>query len=433
MIHAEVHLWGTRIGAVSLPREGDSAAVFEYDENFISAAKDIEPAPLKMKRRPGLFSFPEDSLRTFHRLPGLLVDSLPDKFGTSLLNRWFAETGRNPESLSIIERLLYMADRGMGALSYQPSRNFIEDSPIHELDMEDLGRLANMVLKRDTKLQLAGRRGQTALDLIRVGTSAGGARAKALVAEDSLGKFKPGHVIYPDPHRYWLLKFDGDSPDPPGMTTVEYIYSIIAKRCGINMPECRLLERYGQRHFMIERFDRKSDDSRTEKLHYASWCGIAHAHRDWPGAYGYEQLALTAHQLALPYTDMEEIFRRTVYNIVGVNNDDHTKNTGFLMSRRGEWRLSPAFDLTYAWDMKGKWTKGHQSSLGGKTVSHTIEDLKNFASHCDVSKRDAVQIIRTVRAAFAEWGALSAEYEVPKELTETITYKLNEISRHLDA
>ena len=209
MIHAEVHLWGTRIGAVSLPREGDPAAVFEYDETFISAAKDIEPAPLKMKRRPGLFSFPEDSLRTFHGLPGLLVDSLPDKFGTSLLNRWFAETGKNPESLNIIERLLYMADRGMGALSYQPSRSFIEDSPIHELDMEDLGRLANMVLKRDTKLQLAGRRGQAALDLIRVGTSAGGARAKALVAEDSLGKFKPGHVIYPDPHRYWLLKFDG--------------------------------------------------------------------------------------------------------------------------------------------------------------------------------------------------------------------------------
>ena len=444
MTTAEVLLWGTRIGAVSLPEEDSSAAVFEYDKEFATEAVGIEPAPLMMPRRREIYSFPENSIRTFQGLPGLLVDSLPDKFGTSLLNRWFAETGRNPEDINIVERLLYMADRGMGALSFEPSRNITDEVPHSSgLNIEDLALLANLVLKRDKKQFFSDENSsdsQTALNLIQVGTSAGGARAKALVSEDAHGEFKPGHIIYPEPHRYWLLKFDGiennsdrDGSDPPGMTTLEYIYSILAERSGINMPACRLLERGNQRHFMIERFDRINRESRTEKVHYTSWCGMAHAHRDWPGAYAYEQLAMRAHQLKLPYTDMEEIFRRAVYNIVGVNNDDHTKNTGFLMDRRGNWRLSPAFDLVYAYDPAAKWTRGHQSSLNGKTSEHNIEDLKSFASHCDVTGRDAVRIIRTVREAFSGWEKLTADFDVPLSLRETVTAMLNRVNGELDS
>ncbi len=444
MTHAEILLWGTRIGAVSLPREDRPETVFEYDEKFVTGAAGIEPAPLMMPRRRGLYSFAGNSIRTFQGLPGLLADSLPDKFGTSLLNRWFTETGRNPEEINIIERLLYMADRGMGALTFEPSRTITDKKRLSTgLNIDDLAYLANLVLKRDDKRLIPDENSgdsQNALNLIQVGTSAGGARAKALVAEDEQGDFKPGHVVYPEPHRYWLLKFDGiennsdrGGSDPPGMTTIEYIYSIIAKRSGIDIPECRLLERSNQRHFMIERFDRITGETRTEKIHYTSWCGMAHAHRDWPGAYAYEQLALTAHELKLPYTDMEEIFRRAVYNIIGVNNDDHTKNTGFLMDRQGNWRLSPAFDMVYACDPAGKWTRGHQSSLNGKTSQHEIKDLKKFAAHCDVSARDALRIIETVREAFSGWKKLAADFEVPVALRDTVTAMLNQISRELES
>ena len=451
MTTAEVHLWGRRIGAVSIDRYSSPAASFEYDGDFVDSGVGIEPAPLKMKRRRRIYSFPDDSPRTFQGLPGMLVDSLPDKFGTSLLDRWFAEQGKNPADINIVERLLYMADRGMGALSFQPSRNFPGADESSALNINDLGYLANLVIRRDDSLQGELRdmgRSGAALDLIRVGTSAGGARAKAVLAETPEGEFFPGHRIYPVPHRYWLLKFDGidensdrDAADPPGMTVVEYIYSLIAKRGGIDMTECRLLEIEGKRHFMIERFDRSgpgaqgaqgAQGSETKRIHYASWCGIAHAHRDWPGAHGYEQLALTGRQLHLSHIDMEQMFRRGVYNIVGVNHDDHSKNFGFLMNRKGEWRLAPAFDLTYACDPAGMWTREHQTSLNGRTSGHSADDLKAFARHCSLTNRDARRIIDEVRSAFAEWPRLSREFEVPVRTAKTISRMLGETARGLD-
>ena len=200
MTTAEVHLWGRRIGAVSIDRESSPAASFEYDGDFVDSGVGIEPAPLKMKRRRRIYSFPDDSPRTFRGLPGMLVDFLPDKFGTSLLDRWFAEQGKNPADINIVERLLYIADRGMGALSFQPSRNFPGDDESSALNINDLGYLADLVIRRDDslegELQDMGRSG-AALDLIRVGTSAGGARAKAVLAETPDGEFLPGHRIYP--------------------------------------------------------------------------------------------------------------------------------------------------------------------------------------------------------------------------------------------
>lgn len=446
MIHAEIWLWNSRIGVISMGQNGRRGALFEYDGDFVDRGEDIEPAPLKMPRRPGVYSFEQESERTFQGLPGMFVDSLPDRFGTSLLDRWFTEQGRDPRNINVVERLLYIADRGMGALTFRPARNLISSEKKTggtALDLNDLSELADAVLRRDESLHEALERtesSQTALDLIRVGTSAGGARAKAVVAEAPDGIFLPGHTILGTPHRYWLLKFDGilenadrDGVDPPGMTAVEYAYSLIAKKTGIQMPETRLREDGKRRHFLIERFDRINTDGKTDRLHYASWCGLDHVHRDWPGAYGYEQLALACRRLGLPHEDMEELFRRAVYNIVGVNHDDHCKNFGFLMNRRGEWRLSPAFDLTYAYDPTGKWTQEHQTALNGKTTAHSVDDLLTFASHCDLTVRDARHIIERTRDAFAEWQILAAELNIPQRTAETITFMQNKVAEGLDS
>lgn len=443
MTTAEVLLWGTRIGAVGFRKDSTTAAVFEYDRAFTDSATGVEPSPILMPRKSGRYAFPEASQRTFRGLPGMLVDSLPDKFGTSLLDRWLVETDRDPKDINIVERLLYMADRAMGALTFKPVRELIETPDTSVLDISHLTELANAVVTRNESLHEAlesTENAQTALNLIRVGTSAGGARAKAIVTETPAGDFLPGHEIHKTPHQYWLLKFDGiegnadrDDEDPPGMTTVEYIYSLFARRAGIHMPDTRLLEVGNRRHFMIERFDRIVTEEKTDRLHYASWCGMAHAHRDWPGAYGYEQLALLCRQLGLPHEDMEELYRRAVYNVVGVNHDDHTKNFGFLMNRRGEWRLSPAFDLTYACDPTGRWTRTHQTAMNGKTSDFTTADLISFASHCNISDRDAARIISRVREAFTGWDALFREYEVPVETAETITGMLAETSRRLES
>ncbi len=445
MIHAEVLLWGSRIGALTLRQDSPGVAVFEYDPVFVSGAQGIEPSPLSMKRRQGLFSFPEESLRTFHGLPGMFVDCLPDKFGTSLLDRWFAENGRNPAEVNIIERLLYMADRAMGALTFRPARNLVEPPEMSVLNLVDLAELANAAVSRDEAIHEALKHSestQTALDLIRVGTSAGGARAKALIAEDTEGSFYPGHIVYETPHRYWLMKFGGvtdnadrDGSDPPGMTAVEYVYSLIARDAGIRMPDTRLLESGSRRHFLIERFDRIPSENpavhRTDRLHFSSWCGIAHAHRDWPGAYSYEQLALVCRQLGLPHEDLEQLYRRAVYNIIGVNHDDHTKNFGFLMNRQGQWRLSPAFDLTYACDPTGRWTNTHQTALNGKTSGHNRQDLKAFASHCSLTGRDAEKIISEVLEAFSFWGNLADEYSVPAATVETVTVMQRRVAKEL--
>ncbi len=446
MIHAEVWLWNSRIGVVGMGRDGRRGALFEYDQQFVEGAKGIEPAPLKMPRRSGVYSFERESERTFRGLPGMFVDSLPDKFGTSLLDRWFTEQGRNPADINVVERLLYIADRGMGALTYRPARNLV---PLEKkagrtaLDLGDLAALADAVLKKNESFHEAlskAESSQAALDLIRVGTSAGGARAKAVVAESPEGVFIPGHTVQEKPYRYWLLKFDGitgnadrDGGDPPGMTLVEYAYSRIARKAGINLPETRLAEDGERRHFLIERFDRINTGEKTDRLHYASWCGLDHAHRDWPGAYGYEQLALACRRLGLSHEDMEQLFLRAVYNIVGVNHDDHSKNFGFLMDRRGEWRLSPAFDLTYSCDPAGRWTKEHQTALNGKTAGHSMNDLLAFASHCDLTARDARLNIERIRDAFSEWPSLASELDIPRRTADTITLMLGKTAEGLDA
>lgn len=431
---ATVHLWGVMIGAVSYAPGGSDVAVFEYHPDFLDSAREV--APLMMPLRAGTFSFPNISKRTFKGLPGMLSDSLPDKFGNQLVDKHLANRGIPSEKITAMDRLHYVGARAMGALEYRPAQDFdLSSGPQGGiLDLTELTELVNLTLSRTQELEARlqnAKTQQVAFDLLSVGTSAGGARAKALIALDPQDRPKVGHIDHGADHSYWILKFDGidenkdrDRGDPPGTTVLEYIYSRIANQCAIDLPKCRLLELGEQRHFLIERFDRVLRKDKLSKVHYTSWCGMAHAHRDQTAAYSYEQLILTMRQLRLPQKDLTELFRRAVFNVIGRNQDDHTKNFGFTMSREGEWSLSPAFDLTYSFDPTGQWTKTHQISLGGKGNGFVRDDLIAFGRTCDVSPREANEIVDGTREAFSTFSKLATEYELPPNLKKTVQSQL---------
>ncbi|MDC9724764.1 MAG: HipA domain-containing protein [Gammaproteobacteria bacterium] len=299
--------------------------------------------------------------------------------------------------------------------------------------MHTLAEFAACVVSRDSKRReqlLSAENRSQALRLIRIGSSAGGARSKALVARSIDGVLKDGTENYGVDHRYYLLKFDSennqdrDHRDPKGMTRVEYIYSKFARECQIDIPETDYIADGEDFHYLIERFDLINNAGRLEKLHYASWSGLNHAHRDATGAYGYEQLIMTAKMIGLGQSALTEIFKRAVFNIVGRNQDDHTKNFGFLMNKAGEWSLAPAFDLTYAFDPQGKWTQGHQIKLSGKQSDFVRDDLLKFGEYCNLNKRKVSMIIERTIAAFQQFESQARELGVSDILLHTVRENL---------
>ena len=360
---AKVQLWGRTIGAVSL-EEGRNVAAFEYDSQF--ARSGIQLSPLVMPLSGQVHQFPELPRNTFHGLPGLLADSLPDKFGNALIDAWLATQGRSPESFSAVERLCYTGTRGMGALEFAPVLG-PKQRKASKLEVDALVRLAGEVLTYRGELQghlHAAGKAKALRDILTVGTSAGGARAKAVIAwNPQTHEVRSGQIAAGDGFEYWLLKFDGvdgnrdkERDDPKGYGAVEFAYHRMAEAAGITMSECRLLEENGRRHFMTRRFDRLAGG---QKLHLQSLCALAHFDFNQAGAYGYEQALLAIRRLQLPMAAVEEQFRRMVFNLVARNQDDHVKNIAFLMNPLGEWSLAPAFDVTYSFNPAGAWT-GYQ-------------------------------------------------------------------------
>ncbi|NKQ40838.1 MAG: type II toxin-antitoxin system HipA family toxin [Sulfurovum sp.] len=422
----EIKLWGTAVGYLGYDGQSN-VTVFEYEPQFALSA--IQISPLKMPYPPYRHQFHEISFRSFKGVSGLFADSLPDKFGSQLIDQFMAQKHINMQDVTTLDRLLYIGNKGMGALEYYPLE-FEENATTHKaLDIAALFALAELVLNKKEMLQKNLEEAQNkedALNLIRVGSSAGGARSKALVAMKDDGKLYDGTVLYDEPCTYWLLKFDSASnsdkekQDPKGMTKIEYIYAQIARKCGIDMPQTHYIETGNDFHFMIERFDRINEKSKSSKLHYVSWAGLAHFDRDTTGAYAYEQLVLTARSLHLGQDAVTEIFRRAVFNIVGRNQDDHTKNFGFLMDKRGEWRLSPAFDLTYAFDPTGNWTKVHQLTLQGKQTDFSLDDLLSFGKYCNLSAKASKEIVQTTVAHFRSFDILAKDLEVSDTLRETV-------------
>lgn len=414
---AAVRLWGRTIGAVSLA-EGEEVAAFEYDAQFAQSGIEIAPLTMPLSRR--VYRFPELARQTFLGLPGLLADSLPDKFGNALIDAWLASQGRRPDTFNAVERLCYTGTRGMGALEFAP----VIGPPARQstpVEVERLVALASEVLTHRYELDSAfggdGRtddRADALRDILRVGTSAGGARAKAVIAWNAAtNEVRSGQVGAGEGFEYWLLKFDGVSgnrdkelEDPKGYGLIEYAYYLMARACGIEMSECRLLREHGRAHFMTRRFDRLPGG---EKLHVQSLCALAHFDFNLAGGYSYEQALAAMRQLGLPMQQVEQLYRRMVFNIIACNHDDHVKNIAFLMNKRGEWSLAPAYDMTYAYNPGGTWTASHQMTMNNKRGDFTLDDFKACARVASMKRGRAEGILSEVQAAVKRWEEFAAE------------------------
>lgn len=425
MTIAEIHLYDTLIGAVAWDASRE-IGVFEYDPAFLRSG--IQISPIHLPLRAGRFSFPELPRETFKGLPGLLADSLPDKFGNLLINQWLTRQGRTPESFDPVERLCYLGTRAMGALEFRPS--LLKAGPSETLHLDELVKLASDALASRNRLHVNLEQSPEALaTILRIGTSAGGARAKAVICwNPQTGEVKSGQLAPETGFEPWLLKFDGVSEnrdkelnDPLGYGRIEYAYHLMARAAGITMSDCRLLEENGRAHFMTRRFDR---DDQGRKFHVQSLCGLAHFDFNQAGAYSYEQAFQTARRLGLPQTDLAEMFRRAAFNILSRNQDDHTKNIAFIMDRRGNWRLAPAFDLIYAYNPSGAWTSRHQMTLNGKRDDFLSTDLLEAAAHADLRPPKAKAVLQEVRSAISNWEQHAEKAEVFPEWVKQIRGKL---------
>jgi serine/threonine-protein kinase HipA len=431
MTVAAVELWGTRIGAVALTGSAGIAS-FQYEPAFLASG--IQLSPLRMPLADRIYSFPDLSPRTFRGLPGLLVDSLPDRFGNNLINAWLARQGRPADSLDAVERLCYTGRRGMGALEFVPAQG-PTDAGSGAIQLSELVALASDILSHQqswaTALQTPDRE-EALQTILRVGTSAGGARAKALIAwNPSTEEVRSGQLDAPPGFSHWLLKFDGVSgnkdkelEDPQGYGLIEFAYSQMAQAAGITMTECRLLAENHRRHFMTRRFDR---DDAGKKLHMQSLGALAHFDYNEPGGYSYEQAFLVMRQLDLSMQEVEQQFRRMVFNLAARNQDDHVKNIAFLMDRTGQWALSPAFDVTWSFNPSGAWTASHQMSVNGKRDQFTRSDLLAAGRSAQLKRGRAEAIAEEVLTAVRDWPRFAAEACVPEGSVRDIqaSHRLN--------
>lgn len=419
---AKVNIWNEMVGAVAWD-EAKGYATFEFEKSFLK--KDLDLAPLKMpiseaKNGKRIFSFSNMNNETYKGLPGLLADSLPDRFGNRLIDIWLAQQGRSSESFNPVERLCYIGKRGMGALEFEPIINPFDETAT-QLELNDLVKLAKKILdeKYNFKTNLSKKNNSALLDILRIGTSAGGARAKAIIAYNpKTNDVRSGQIDNADDYEYWILKFDGVNDkklgDPQGYGRIEYAYYLMAKECGIKMNESKLLFEDKYAHFMTKRFDRVDNN----KLHMQTLCAIAHYDYNYPSSYSYEQAFQVIRQLKLSYDNTEQLFLRMVFNVMARNQDDHTKNISFLMDKNGKWSLAPAYDVTFAYDPKNKWMKSHQMSINGKYDDINRNDILELAKNMNIKK--ANQKIDKIIDVVSRWKDFAKEAKVTAEQIKLI-------------
>ena len=414
---AYVNIWGHRAGIV-MWNENMQTAAFEYDPAFERLGLGL--SPLLMPLNPHMpYQFTSISKETYMGLPGLLADALPDAYGKALLDRWLATIGRtfaNP-----VERLCYQGKRSMGALEFEPAQDtFLEKDT--KIEIDSLVEVAHEALSQKAELDtnLSQDRKEALLNIIKVGTSAGGQRAKAVIAfNEKTQDVRSGQIDAPEGYEHWLLKLDGvtnqELGDPKFYGLIEYAYYLMAKDAGIDMMPCRILQENGRSHFMTKRFDRIGG---KEKLHMQTLCGIAHYDYKMLRSYSYEQAFQVMRQMRLPYIQAEEMFRRMVFNVVARNQDDHTKNISFLMGKNGVWRLSPAYDISWSYNPGGLWTSQHQMSINNKWTDITMGDLLTVASTMNIKR--SREIIEKIIDVVAHWKDYAIPLGIPNELIETI-------------
>ncbi|PBQ33543.1 toxin HipA [Sphingobacteriaceae bacterium] len=419
---AFITLWGQRVGAIAWNTETQVGS-FEYDPAFLKTG--LDPAPVKMPREHAekkIFRFPElRTLKTFRGLPGLLADVLPDKYGNALINAWLAREGRASDSLNPVELLCFIGSRGMGALEFEPVIPKANNT-VTKIEISNLLQVADAILsgKKDFSGKLKAEEKKTLLDVLKIGTSAGGARAKAVIAYNSKTKeVRSGQANAPKGFSHWIIKFDGihDSQfgSSHGYGRVEMAYYLMAKDCGIEMMESQLLEENNRAHFMTKRFDRVEGQ---EKLHVQSFCAMRHFDFNEVSLYSYEQLFETMRMLRLPYPQAEQLFRRMVFNVMARNCDDHTKNFAFLMNPSGNWSLSPAFDVCHAYRPESTWVSQHALSVNGKRQTILRSDLLEVASQMTIKKPE--KIIDQVAAVVNNWASYAKQVNVESKLLKAI-------------
>ena len=418
---AKVNMFGFPVGTFSWD-DHYGVVRFEYDSSFVG--RGLEPSPLMMPVREGrVYSFGNLNHETYNGLPGMLADSLPDTYGRALFDKWLALVGRT--SSNPVETLCFMGKRCMGALEFEPAMDLPYGSDAR-FEIDSLVTVARNALVEKSKfgVNLSDDTKSAIADILRLGTSAGGQRAKAIIAYNkNTGEVRSGQTDAPAGFDYYIIKLDGVSAEAGFRQTenygrLEYSFYKLAKKCGIEMSECSLIEENGRAHFLTKRFDRK--DGR--KVHMQTLCGIAHFDFRLQRAYSYEQAFNVMRRLRLSYSEAKEMFRRMVFNVVVRNQDDHTKNISFLMSEDGKWRLSPAYDMGYAYNPNGSWTAAHQMSIGGKFEGINRGNLLSFASMNNI--KDAASIIDEVCENASQWPDIAKECEVPENLVDAISPNL---------
>lgn len=419
---AFVKIWGKVVGAVAWDEE-TGAGSFEFEPAFLRSGMDLSPLMMPAAASDGrIWSFRELARNdTFKGLPGMLADSLPDRFGNALIDAWLTRNGRPAGSMNPVEMLCYTGKRGMGALEYEPplARG---SNTASRIEIAEMVEMAGNILsgREDFSASVSDDSAKAMSDILKIGTSAGGARPKAVIAYNPVtGEVRSGQAAAPEGFTHWILKFDGVRDRLFGKTDgygrVEMAYHLMARDCGIEMAECRLLEENGRAHFMTRRFDRTG---KGEKLHLQSFCGMRHFDFNDINSYGYELLFETARLLRLPYSASEQIFLRMVFNVLARNCDDHTKNFAFVMDRQGTWSLAPAFDGCHTYDPSNPWVSRQALSVNGKRSNITKEDFLETAKQMNIRKAGAM--IEKVNEAVKKWSSYAAETGVDKYLADAI-------------
>ncbi|HPV21271.1 MAG TPA: type II toxin-antitoxin system HipA family toxin, partial [bacterium] len=421
---AEVRIWGELAGAVKW-NTGRQIASFQYSENFLRKGIDLSPIKMPVKNGNRIYSFPElrrsgmEQNSTFKGLPGLLADSLPDRYGNQLINMWLAQNGRLEGSMNPVEQLCFIGDRGMGALQFEPAQ-FQSDGGVFSVEVESLVNIAKKALlqRNEFGTNLHEDEKKAMNEILKIGTSAGGARPKAVIAfNKETGEIKSGQAAVPEGFEHWLIKLDGVSDaqfgSSHGFGRVEYAYYLMAVDCGVLMMESELLEENGRAHFMTKRFDRDG----SNRHHVQTFCSIRHFDYSDLYSFSYEQLFQTMRMLKMTYPETEQMFRRMVFNVMSTNCDDHTKNFSFRLKQGGKWELAPAYDMCYSYDPGNVWVSQHTLSINGKNSEITKSDLMTVADANGVGKGE--KIINEIKETVGNWQYYAQKAGVPDQLKKS--------------
>lgn len=419
---AFINIWNKRVGAIAWDLDTELASI-EFESSFLTNKWDLSPLKIPIAdAAKRVFSFPElRGTTTFKGLPGLLADVLPDKYGNSLINAWLSRNGRPTDSMNPVELLCFIGKRGMGALEFEPIVPKTNNGAT-KIELDSLINIAQEILsgRQDFNTNLSGDEAKALSDILKIGSSAGGARAKAVITfNPDTKEIRSGQADAPKGFSHWLLKFDGVTDQQLGTSSgygrVEMAYHLMAKEAEIEMTECRLLEEKSRAHFMTRRFDREHGKG---KLHIQSFCAMAHYDFNDVTGYSYEQLFETMRSMLLPYTDAEQLYRRMVFNVMARNCDDHTKNFAFIMDKSGTWKLAPAFDICHSYRPGSTWVSQHSLSINGKRQNITRDDLLSVAKKMNVKKAEA--IINQVKNVVSRWKDFGTQTNVKDDLKDAI-------------